>query len=198
MAAVIFFADAASAQSLKDIFKSKKAQDVIGAVAGTVVGSLQEVSLTGDWTYGGVAVGLEGDNTVANLAGSAAAGAIDSKVDEMLAKVGITAGSISFSFKGDSTFVCKFKEHPLSGTWSQNGSNITLSFGKVMKSLKMQGTVKATTNGCEMLFTSEKFMVFLKNALSTASKLTNSEQLSAVADLLDNYDNVLLGCKLTK
>lgn len=183
---------AADAQSIKDILKST-ASNVINQVAGAVA----PVDLTkGTLTYTGAAVELISDNALSNVAGKAAAGTVEAKVNAELEKAGIKAGVIAFEFAEDNTFTMKFKGKNIAGTYTLEGNEINLAFGKTFKSVKMSGTVTATTNGCKMVFPAKKFLSFIKAILNVAGK--RSDTASTISSLLKNYDSMKLGFYLAR
>lgn len=182
----------ADAQSLKDILKST-ASNVLNTVAGAVA----PVDLTSaPLTYTGAAVELVSESTLSNVAGKAAAGTVEAKVNAELEKVGIKEGVISFDFAADSTFIMTHKGRKIAGTYVLEGNSITLVFGKVLKSVKMTGTVTATTNGVKMVFPSKKFLNFIKAVLNIAG--TRSNTASTISSILKNYDSMKLGFYLKK
>ncbi len=172
--------------------------NTITSVVDAVTGNSSTVSLPGTWTYTGVAISLESDSTLSNIAGSVASSSVESEIDSYLQKIGLTSGAMTFTFEEDGSFTCTFKKIPMSGTWEtlEDGTKIKLQYSKVLKSLSMTGTLSATTTGCEMLFDGEKFLSFIQSALSYVS--SQSSTASVVSSLADNYDNVLIGYKLKK
>lgn len=198
--AVALIGVTASAQSLSDLFKnnSKAASifDAASSVFGAVTGITNAVDLTGTWTYQGAAVNFSGENTLSNLASTAASGTIESKMNEYLSKVGVSAGAMKFTFASDGTFTATVKNIPLSGTWTNDNGAVKLVFGKSMKYLQMDGVVKATSGGCELLFTADRFLKFAKTLASAIGSKNSS--VAAVSSILDSYDNLSLGFKLSK
>lgn len=193
LAAVVLSGTTVSAQSLKEILKS-----TAGTVLNTVAGAVTPLDLTsGTLTYKSAAVELVSDsNALSNVAGKAAEGTIEAKVNNELEKVGIKEGFITFDFASDSTFQMHFKNRTVSGTYTVADNAITLVFGKVLKSVTMTGTVTSTTNGCKMVFPSQKFLNFIKVVLKLAGNKSNTA--STISNLLKNYDNLKLGFYLTK
>ncbi|MCQ2164700.1 MAG: DUF4923 family protein [Bacteroidales bacterium] len=192
LAAAMLACAAADAQSIKDILKST-ASNVINQVAGAVA----PVDLTrGTLTYTGAAVELVGDNALSNVAGKAAAGTVEAKVNAELEKAGIKAGVIAFEFAEDNTFIMKFKGKSIAGTYTLEGNEINLAFGKTFKSVKMAGTVTATTNGCKMVFPAKKFLNFIKAILNVAGK--RNDTASTISSILKNYDSMKLGFYLAR
>ena len=210
LAASLMLAGAVNAQGLGGLLggltgKSSEGGPDLGSSLNTVsnvvyafTGQTNVVSLPGNWTYQGAAIALSGDNTVANIASSAAAGGIEGKMDEYLAKIGIKPGSMKFTFNEDLSFVCTIGAIPISGTWKtlDDGARVQLQFGKTLKFLNMTGTLKATATGCEMLFDSGKLMEFLKKALAYVAK--QSSTASTFATLAENYNDMKLGFKLSR
>ena len=214
LATAALFCTSASAQSIFDIFKKDSSTtktesttstsstagtilDMATTIFGNVVNTT--VSMPGTWTYNGSAVVLKSStNTLSNVASAAAQTTIQQKVDEYLGKVGITSGFFKLTFSSDNTFVLTLKKKNFSGTWAQEGNNVKLMFGKTFKSLQLDGVVKKTTAGCEMLFTADKFLAFMKTAMKYAGTVKSSSTLSTISDLLENYDGMYIGFQLVK
>ncbi|MBP5625351.1 MAG: DUF4923 family protein [Bacteroidales bacterium] len=201
LGSLLLFASAASAQNiLGGLIKSvagEKAGEAIGNVLSSVVGS--QVDLAGSWTYGGVGAAVKSDNILSTVAGNAAISTIENKADEILAKAGISAGAATFTFNQDGTFSFKAGRLPaITGTYVQNGSNVTMKFGKVLSFLQLDGTVSGTTNGCKILFNGEKFMTFAQKVIEYAKKISTSQGVATVGNLLSTAKSVDAGFKLTR
>lgn len=180
---------------------NSKAGNILNTISNVVyayTGNTQAVSLPGNWNYTGSAIALGSDNQVSNIAGAAARTTIETKVDEYLQKVGLTAGAMKFTFNEDLTFTCTVKGIPINGTWRtlDDGKKVQLQFSKTLKKLSMTGTLKPTATGCEMLFEGRKFLGFVKTVLSYVAK--QSAAAGAISSLAGNYDNMQIGFKLEK
>ena len=201
LGSLVLFASAASAPNiLGGLIKSvagEQAGEAIGNVRTSVVGS--SVDLAGNWTYGGVGAAVKSDNILSTVAGNAAISTIESKADGILAKAGISAGAATFSFNQDGTFSFKAGRLPaITGTYVQNGSNVTMKFGKVLSFLQLDGTVSATTDGCKVLFNGEKFMTFAQKVIEYAKKISTSQGVATVGNLLSTAKSVDAGFKLVR
>lgn len=201
LGSLVLFASAAGAQNiLGGLIKSvagDKAGEAIGNVLSSVVGS--SVDLTGNWTYGGVGAAVKSDNILSTVAGNAAISTIESKADGILAKAGISAGAATFSFNQDGTFAFKAGRLPaIKGTFVQDGNKVTLKFGKVLSFLSLDGTVSATTDGCKVLFNGEKFMAFAQKLVEYAKKISTSQGVATVGNLLSTAKSVDAGFKLVR
>ena len=203
LAAALLFAGAASAQSILGGLlggdTSNTLSKIVTGLAGTVYSA--PVSLNGTYSYNGVAVGVSSSEggLLSNLAGSAAAPTIESKIDAQLAKVGIKPGAMTWTFnRDDNTFTLNVLGISIPGTYKVgDGENtVNLTFGKKFQYLSMTGTLKSTSGGAEMLFQANKALAFLKKVAALAGKA--SSEVAAVAKLADGYDNFRLGIKLTK
>lgn len=154
-------------------------------------------SIVGTWTYNGCAMALESStNVLSNLASSAAASNVESKIDAQLAKIGIIPGSCQLIFTEDGNFSIVSSKKTLTGTWEMENGQIVLKFGKIMKLLTMKGHVAVTSDGCELLFDSTKFLTFIKNALSIVG--SSNATFTSLQTLLQNFDTLKLGYKLVK
>ena len=201
LGSLMLFASAASAQNLLGgILKSvagEQAGEAIGNVLSSVVGST--VDLVGNWTYGGVGAAVKSDNILSTVAGNAAISTIETKADNILAKAGISAGAATFAFNQDGTFSFKAGRLPaISGTYVQDGNKVTMKFGKALSLLQLDGTVSATTDGCKVLFNGEKFMNFAQKLIEYAKKISTSQGVATVGNLLSTAKSVDAGFKLVR
>ena len=197
-AAMVIFTPAASAQKLGNILKKVASSDVVNSVVNTYVPGANAVSLPGTWSYTGAAIALSGESALSNVAGAAVTSGIESKLDSYLQKIGIKPGAVSFTFNEDKTFTSTIFGIPLGGTWQVNddAKKVTLQYGKVMKYLSMTGTLTRTSDGCEILFDADRFLTFLKTALSYAGK--SSSTASGISSLTDSYKGMKMGYKLAR
>lgn len=188
----------AQAQSLTDLLKGTKVGDVVDAVTNVVGAATNTLSLPGTWIYKGAAVDLKSDNTLSNLAGTAVTSGVETKINNAFEKVGLKEGAVTFVFNDGMSFSCTIFGKTLNGTWKQNTdeNKLTLQFGQTMKYLSMTGYYKTTTSGCEILFDANRFLSFLKSALSLVGK--SSSTVGAISGISNNYDGMRLGFKLEK
>lgn len=199
MAAVMVFMPVDdSAQKLGNLLKKAASSDVVNSVINTYVPGANAVSLPGSWSYTGAAVSLSGETAVSNIAGTAVTSGIENKIDGYLQKIGVKPGAVHITFNGDKTFTSTIFGINLSGTWQINdeAKRVTLQYGKVMKYLSMTGTLTRTSEGCEILFDADRFLTFIKSALSFAGK--GSTAASGLSSLTSSYKGMKLGYKLAK
>ena len=202
LGSLMLFASAASAQNILGGILNSVTGGNVGETVGNVLSSViggGTVDLAGNWTYGGVGAAVKSDNILSTVAGNAAVSTLESKADGILAKAGISAGAATFTFNKDGSFSFKAGRLPaISGTYVQNGNNVTMKFGKVLSFLQLDGTVSATSNGCKVLFNGEKFMTFAQKLIEYAKKISTSQGVATVGNLLSTAKSVDAGFKLTR
>lgn len=198
LAALSLLTANADAQKLKSLFNSSTTTDVLNVITGVATAST--VSLPGTWTYQGTAVDLSGESALSNVAAAAAEKTIAAKLDSELSRVGITAGKMKITFKSDSTFTCSVGGMNVPGTWSQNGTSLklTCSYAGVLKLITLDnGQVTSTSDGCQIVFESDKFLEFVKNVLATIDEQGSDATVSSIRSLLENYNKLKLGFRLS-
>ena len=173
--------------------------NVLGNRAGTVFSA--PISLDGTYSYNGSAVSVSSSegNVLTNLAGTAATAAIESKVDEKLAKFGVKPGAMTITFnKDDGSFDWKVLGITLPGTYKvgDGEKTVTLTFGKKMQFLSMTGNLESTANGAKLVFPVNKTANFLKKVLAQVGQ--SNAEVATLLKLADGYDNYKLGFKLAK
>lgn len=196
LASLVLAASAANAQSWLDSFL-KMATEKVGDVISGKGTATSAFDIKGSWTYQGVAISAGSDNILANLASSAGSGKIEEKVDNLLSKAGIKAGAATLNFKDDGSFTLLAGKINLPGTWTKEGDKITINLAKLFN-LKLVGTIKTTSTGCELLFESGKFLEFTKKVLEVVNKAVNNSTLNTVQSALSNVNDLKLGFKLSK
>ncbi|MBQ7194258.1 MAG: DUF4923 family protein [Bacteroidales bacterium] len=194
--AIVLAAGTASAQgSLLD-----KLKGIANEAASQVLGSVIKVSLPGTWVYQGCAVDVTAGDKVSTIAANAAMVTVEEKADNLLAKGGIKAGVATFVFNEDGTFSLVGEKKAMNGTYTydQESGNVVLKFGKLLNVLTMEGVVKLTTDGCEMLFDADKFLSFVKKVLTNAKVKNYSETLSTLAPVIESLTGADIGFKLKR
>lgn len=151
------------------------------------------VDMVGTWRYTGAAVEFKSDNLLKKAGGAVAASAVESKLDEQLAKVGIKEGQMSFTFNADSTFNVKIGRKNMSGTYSYNNATQKVNL-KFVKLVGMNAKIDCSSSGMDMLFDSDKLLkllVFFGNK-------SNNATIKSVSSLASSYDGMMVGFTLKK
>jgi hypothetical protein len=192
----------ASAQTtLGSLLGGSTISDFLASLTGGDVVYSAPTSLNGTYSYAGCAVSITQTNgtMINNLAGSAVASTIESKVDANLAKIGIEPGSMSINFnRDDNTFTWTVAGLPLPGTFKlgDNEETITLTFGKSMQFFTLTGYLDCSSTNATVLFPANRTVAFLKKV---ATRLGKSEgTLATITKLAEGYDSYKIGFKLVK
>ena len=186
----------ASAQSLKDILKKATSNEAVKNVVETVTGTTLPVDVTGTWTYSGTAVKFESEDLLKSTAATLAASQVEEKLDEYVSKVGIKAGTFSFTFNEDKTFTANVKGKAFNGTYSVSDDYKTMSlqFGKTISLKPFTASISATSSQLNLLFQADKLLELLGKLTAGSSNAT----LSTVGTIVNQYDGMQLGLELQK
>lgn len=211
--ALVLTVSAANAQTgiqsvLNQILGEGAASSTVTSLLENVIGgavSELDLPITGTWKYSQPAIEFKSDNLLAKAGGAAATSKIESKLSPLYGKIGLNS-SFSYTFNEDNTFTQTIKigstVKTLNGTYTLDAANnvITLQYGLLGKVGlgKLNAIYANTGSSVAMLFDATAKMNFLKKVLSTVSSLSSKTSLAAVTTVLDNYNGVLLGYKMTK
>ena len=171
---------------------------ILGDLLGDLLNTYTTISLTGSWTYNGVATAISSENTLVTLASSAYKTKLETKLNGYLAKIGIKQGSAIFTFTEDGQFsISNGTKVITNGTYTLDTKTnaVVLKFGQLYNYLTMEGTVAVTAGGCQILCNADKFLEFTKKAIAVAGKFVDTRALAA---LLSDAKGLQLGFKLTK
>jgi hypothetical protein len=186
----------ASAQSLGDLLKKVTGNETVKNVVESVTGTTIPVDIKGTWTYSGTAVKLESDDILKSTAASLAASQIEDKLDQYVAKVGIKAGTFSFTFKEDNSFTATVMSKNFNGTYtlSEDYKTLSLQFGKTIGLKPFTAAVSATSSQLDLLFQADKLLELLGKLTASSSNST----LKTIGSIANQYDGMKLGLELKK
>lgn len=213
---VLLGANMANAQSLSDILgklgnatsssQSSSSESSSGSGLGGTLGNLLEgvfsssnisvADLAGTWKSSGPAVSFQGDNFLKKAGGVAAATAIESKLDPYFSQYGLNGAVLTVDNSGN--FTLTVKKIKLQGTITETGEKGIFNFNfKALGKVSM-GSVKTyiqkTSNSMDVMFDATKMMTIM----STVAKVTNVKSLSALSSILNSYDGLCVGFKMSK
>lgn len=179
---------------LSNALSSETVSTVVSSVTGgsTVTTS----SISGTWTYASPAVEFESDNALTSAAASLTTSSIETKLASLYTKAGIKQGAFSFTFNSDSSFSCTVSGKSLSGTYSINGSALTLNFTAVSSINLGSLTTQTTLSGSSLslLFQADELLTFV----SKVASISSNDTLSAISSIIDQYNGLKLGFDLSK
>ena len=185
--AVVAISAQAEAQDWLSTLK-KVATEAVDKATG---GKLTAVAINGTWSYTAPAVRLGGDNTLADLSGSALGATLGKKMQSTFEKIGVKQGFCSITFNNDGTFSMPVKGKSISGTYTFDPSThvVKLTIGKIGT---INGYAYISGQQLQLVFSIEKFTKFVVNLGSKISAL------NSITSLLKQYENAYLGFEFGK
>lgn len=191
----------ASSPDITDILGS--AGSVLGGAGGALGNVLEGVftktdltvaDIAGEWTSTGSAVSFQSDNFLKKAGGSAAAGALESKLDDYYKKFGLTGAVLNID--QDGIFTLTIKKLPIHGTIEVKSKGIfTFKFnaGGLVSLGSMDAYVEKTPTGLNVMFDADK----IKKIMTLAATVSGNKMVSTADQLLKQYDGICIGFKMT-
>lgn len=222
LAAVIAAAgvNTANAQSLSDILgklgnmtgtsQSNNTEEKSGSSSssglGGALGNLLEgvfsssnisvADLAGTWTSSGPAVSFQGDNFLKKAGGVAAAAAIESKLDPYFTQYGLKGAQLTVDNNGK--FTLTVKKIKLTGTITETSEKGVFNFNfqafGAIKIGSMKTYIQKSYNSMDVMFDATKMM----QLMTTLGKITNMSTINAITSILNSYDGLCVGFKMSK
>ena len=193
--AACLISETASAQSLKDLFSKDNIKDVVENVTGLDL-SKDEAVITGTWQFSGTAVELESKDILKKAAAKLAVETIEKKLDETIAKIGITPGLFAFTFNEDKSFIVGFKKKEIKGTYtlSDDKKKLTLTFGRFTRLGTMEVITDLGSKELDLMFKADNLLELLGKITSEG----NSDSMKTLSTLVGAYEGINLGLELSK
>lgn len=186
------------ADSLKDLLGKISGSDVADVISG-VVGStnLTVADLEGTWNYSGPAVIFLSDDILEKAGGAAAATTIEKKLTPYYTKLGLAGSTMTCDATGNFTLTIKGKSVKGSLTANADGS-FALKLGSSAIASKL-GSNKNITVYIKKSGNTLSIAGDVKKMLEIVKKLSSaSTTISKVTTLLDKYDGICIGFKMSK
>lgn len=172
---------------------------ILGNLLGSILSNtLTEQSFVGTWTYQSPQVRFESENLLAQAGGTVVASSIEQKLDGYLAKIGITKGVTSFTFKEDKTFLIATNgKNVASGTYTYDRSNKILNLTSTLGLMNQNCIVGMDGTNLCLLYDADKLLTVMNTVGATLGK-TNSTLGSISSILGQNYTGMKVGFSLSK
>lgn len=191
----------ANADDLKSLLgnfgKNSSVSDIVNNVLGST--DVELSSLEGSWTTTGPALVFRSDDLLEKAGGAAASATVENKLDAYYKKLGLENIPVTFDKEGAMTM--KIKGHDVSGTLSDNGDgSYKLQLGKSSSVAKL-GSLTSMTVYLQKSGNSLSITADATKLIDIATKLasaTDKSTLKTAANLLNNYDQICIGFRLSK
>lgn len=166
--------------------------NILGGILQT--DDLEVADIAGKWTATGPAIQFKSDNFLQQAGGAAAATAVEEKIRPYYEKLGLDGMTLEITSDGNVTATLKsgksFKGTIKKG---ENTSEMVISFSKLSIGNVTVEVTKSVSTLSLMADISK-----LKSLLTAVADKLNMEQLSTITNLLENYDGIYAGLKLSK
>lgn len=178
--------------------KGSNLGDILGGVLGGLISTddVNPASMTGVWKYAGPAVCFKSDNFLQKAGGAAAAGVVEGKLESYYKKFRLD--NMVLTINEDLTFTMQSGKLRASGTVEKAEDGDIIFTFQALKSIKI-GSMKAYVtmtgkNSMSLMFDVSKLITIVK----TVGSVTGSSSISTMTKLLESYDGICAGFKLTK
>lgn len=156
--------------------------------------SLKQADIVGTWTFKSADCVFETENFLMKAGGEMAAAKVEEKINNTLAKVGVGAGQLSFTFNQDNTYTATVMGRTIQGNYTLDLENKKLTFTYLNGLGTISPQVAKTGNTLSLLYDADKLLKFL---VTVSAKSSNST-LTTLSTLMSSYDGMLLGMELQK
>lgn len=150
-------------------------------------------TISGTWKYNGPSVGVSGKNVLAGIAKPLAKSKIKKKLKKAYKKAGLDRVRPEFSFSPDGTCSIGVMGKKLNGTYNYNPDLDKISIKwhglPLNASLRRDGNKKL-----HLTFDADKLL----SLLTLLGRFSDSSTIKAVSELIDNYEDVMVGFELKK
>lgn len=171
---------------------------LIGNVLGTVLGNsskFTEADLVGTWTYQSADCVFESENFLMKAGGEVAASKIEAKVNETVAKMGITAGKCQFVFNSDKTYQVNVNGRAImSGQYALDVDSKKLTMTYLAGIATLTPNVVKNGNTISILYEADKLLAMAQKLAA----LSGNNSLQALSSLASSYDGMMVGLELKK
>ncbi|MBD5237340.1 MAG: DUF4923 family protein [Bacteroidales bacterium] len=202
----------ANAQSISDLLNkignkqttdttASKSSSGIGGTLGNLLegvfssSNIKVADLKGNWISSGPAVAFQGDNFLKKAGGVAASAAIESKLDPYYKQYGLNNATLEIDDQGN--FTLTVKKIKLKGTITETGEKGVFNFNfKAFGKIKLGGMktyIQKTSRSMDVMFDATKMMTLL----TTVGKITNLKTVQALTAILNSYDGLCVGFKMS-
>jgi len=189
-----------TAAQIQNILGKLKGSDTAGIATDMVAKLLGDTKLTqstvvGTWSYNKPCVAFNSESTLADLGGTVVSNKLENKMNTALTKAGIAGGKMSITFNDDNTFSMLIgKKKQVTGTYTINGSDITLNFNSPKKTVV--ANAKITLGTMQLAMEANGLFNVVSTVATKAAAF--STQMSSLSSLISNYDGMYLGMELIK
>ncbi len=159
---------------------------IIGQLIGSVTGSN---TIVGTWSYTEPTVQFESENFLAQAGGAVATKSIVNKIQPYYEKVGIKAGSFTYTFNEDKTCTYTIGGREFTGTYEYDNKNNTLVITSTLGIKVLSAYVTVSANNLAVTFDSSKLLTLAQ----TLGAKSNNQTISGLTSLSQSFNGMKTG-----
>ena len=125
---------------------------------------------------------------------AAAASKAQTKLNDALTKAGIKPGAMKITFEKGGKATVAVGKKTVAATYKIEGSDLSLTFTKVKKTIKMN--CKLSGGKLQLAMKTDKLLTFVNTVSSTAAAASSS--LGTLNSLLKNVEGLYVGLQFSK
>ena len=171
-------------------------QSGLSKLLGSLIGgsTVSQSDIVGTWNYKSADCVFETENFLMKAGGEMAAAKVEEKLNTTLAKFGVAAGKMSFTFNQDNTYSATIMGRAISGNYAYDAQTkkLTLTYLNGVGTVSPQVALNGAT--LSLLYDADKLLTFLKNVSAASTNTT----LTTLSTMLASYDGMLIGMELQK
>lgn len=157
---------------------------------------LSQKAIEGTWTYSSPACKFTSENYLAQAGGAVAATAVEDKLGQGYAALGIVPGQCTFTFAADGNCTIALGSYQIAGTYTLNPETRDLSIVSTTGLIKLNAKVYYSIGQLTVLFDAGKLLSLTKAVAAFTGK--GSSTIATISGLLNSYEGMQVGMNLTK
>lgn len=162
------------------------------SILNSTLGVNNKKQIVGTWEYQEPAVVFSSNNALKKIGGRIVSAKIENTLQTALAKYGIKKGLMKMTFDKNGNFSQSVSGRTVRGTYTIKDGKVTLKYGGQIK--QFVGTTQLDGNDLLIVMDASKLL----SLASTVGKMTGNSLLSTASTLLNSFDGMQVGLKLTK
>ena len=149
-------------------------------------------AISGTWKYNGPSVGVSGKNFLSGLAKPIAKSKLKKKLKKAFKNLGLDRMRPEFTFNPDGTCAMTLMGAKVKGSYNYNPSTESLSLK--WHGVPLNANLRRDGKKLHLTFDADRLL----KLFSLMGRFSDNSAIKAVSDLLDNYEDVMVGFELKK
>ena len=149
-------------------------------------------SISGTWKYNGPSVGVSGKNFLSGIAKPIAKGKLKKKLKKAYKTLGLEKVRPEFIFNADGSCAMTLLGAKVKGTYNYNPTTESISLK--WHGIPLNANLRRDGKKLHLTFDADRLL----SLISFMGRFSDNSAIKAISDLLDNYEDVMVGFELKK